>query len=579
MLHSGMPTYEQQHHPHAQHAAHKPAWPQPIMQPLQVSNDQVIKTEPKVKQEIKTEPLVSIEPPGPSVIAMHTSAESHSVIDASVTNSLNDDPPKIKIKTDLFKEAEASNQIRRGVITESGEIEKAPGSNAEMQIRQSNLTEVGRDGVNKSNEIAAINKDIVSDPNLDMLGGVCMVGDVEGGKSRISDSGNSTDSANKNKFQGFSASESSSSSSEDETKIPNEIYFGTPDISTYRPKMMSTTSAVVTTTTTPKPVSAAMSISGEGKKRGRPKGSCNKPKPPVGTPGVPRPQVGRPRGAGHSSSYMAHPIRPFKRDFSGIRFRRRWSDDGLDSSHIPNEVYFGDVPVSMEILFNYYDTNSEREKLHSHQKMAQQTPGNVTLVYSSSDSSSDDSSDSDSSDTENEPVGLTQPTKRGPGRPRGSKTINRRSDGQQLSSGGSPGDKPPGITDMKKFLKAAGIDYDYNKLVDGATSNKDRVARLMGLLHGKGLVGPPSMEACRALYDGPPPRRRGPKPGTKRTPRPSISLSTEAPEVELTPSVTDEESRRVTRGQTSGKPRQRIVISSDEEDSHTPLSKLRTMRQ
>lgn len=57
--------------------------------------------------------------------------------------------------------------------------------------------------------------------------------------------------------------------------------------------------------------------------------------------------------------------------------------------------------------------------------------------------------------------------KRGPGRPRGSKTINRRSDGQRLSSG-SPGDRPPGITEMKRFLKIAGIEYDYAKLVEGA---------------------------------------------------------------------------------------------------------------
>lgn len=43
--------------------------------------------------------------------------------------------------------------------------------------------------------------------------------------------------------------------------------------------------------------------------------------------------------------------------------RRRWSDDCLESSHIPNEVYFGDVPVATEVLFNYYDANAERERL------------------------------------------------------------------------------------------------------------------------------------------------------------------------------------------------------------------------
>lgn len=39
------------------------------------------------------------------------------------------------------------------------------------------------------------------DPNMDMLGGPNTV-ELDAAKSRISDSGNSTDSANKNKFPG-----------------------------------------------------------------------------------------------------------------------------------------------------------------------------------------------------------------------------------------------------------------------------------------------------------------------------------------------------------------------------------------
>lgn len=45
---------------------------------------------------------------------------------------------------------------------------------------------------------------------------------------------------------------------------------------------------------------------------------------------------------------------------------RRWSDDCLESSHIPNEVYFGDVPVPLAVLYNYYDANAERERLAAH---------------------------------------------------------------------------------------------------------------------------------------------------------------------------------------------------------------------
>lgn len=48
--------------------------------------------------------------------------------------------------------------------------------------------------------------------------------------------------------------------------------------------------------------------------------------------------------------------------------------------------------------------------------------------------------------------------------------------------------------------------------------------------------------------------------------------------VALPAETTPKDGRRVTRGQTSGQPRRRIVISSDEEDAHTPLSKLRSLR-
>lgn len=54
-----------------------------------MSNDQVIKSEMKVKQEIKSEPLVSIEPSGPSVIAMHSSADSHPVIAITIFTKIN----------------------------------------------------------------------------------------------------------------------------------------------------------------------------------------------------------------------------------------------------------------------------------------------------------------------------------------------------------------------------------------------------------------------------------------------------------------------------------------------------------
>lgn len=73
------------------------------------------------------------------------------------------------------------------------------------------------------------------------------------------------------------------------------------------------------------------------------------------------------------------------------------------------------------------------------------------------------------------------PLKRGPGRPKGSKNSPRAGGAPGATPGGTPGGTPgrrgrppvppelrqPGITDMKKFCKAAGIRFDYKKLVEG----------------------------------------------------------------------------------------------------------------
>lgn len=63
------------------------------------------------------------------------------------------------------------------------------------------------------------------------------------------------------------------------------------------------------------------------------------------------------------------------------------------------------------------------------------------------------------------------PLKRGPGRPKGSKNASPRAPGSGSGRRGRPPVPPelrqPGITDMKKFCKAAGIRFDYKKLVEG----------------------------------------------------------------------------------------------------------------
>ncbi|XP_073948601.1 uncharacterized protein isoform X2 [Choristoneura fumiferana] len=346
--------------------------------------------------------------------------------------------------------------------------------------------------------------------------------------------------------------------------------------------------------------------SGEPKKRGRPKGSTNKPKPagmtraaapaPRAAPPAPRAlPAPRPRPQGYQ-----YAVRPFRKDFSGIQFRRRWSDDCLDSSHIPNEVYFGDVPVSMEVLFNYYDANAERERLAAQaaqiaaQKAAAaklaaaklQARGiisnEVTTVDSSSSDDSSGSSESGSEDSDDD-----APLKRGPGRPKGSRNSAPRTPGGTAGStggAGTPGSgrrgrppvppelRQPGITEMKKFCKAAGIRFDYKKLVEGCTKNKERVGKMMDLLVQAGLDGKPTLDKCKALKQAKLDKKEQEKQAKKEA---KVKHKPEPAEGDGDPMA-----RRMTRGATGVKPRQRIVISSDEEDD-TPaarrtLSKLRS---
>ncbi|XP_046963926.1 nucleolar protein dao-5-like isoform X2 [Vanessa cardui] len=335
----------------------------------------------------------------------------------------------------------------------------------------------------------------------------------------------------------------------------------------------------------------------EPKKRGRPKGSTNKPKAPApaaaparGPAPAPRPAaVGRPRAPGYQ-----YAIRPFRKDFSGIQFRRRWSDDCLDSSHIPNEVYFGDVPVPLSVLYNYYDANAERErlavqaaqlaaqkaaaaKLVAARQLARAPHNDVTADVTTVDSSSDDDDDDDSDDDDSDD---DMPLKRGPGRPKGSKNSSPRPAGSGTGTGrrGRPPVPPelrqPGITDMRKFCKAAGIRFDYKKLVDGCTKNKERVAKMLELLVNAGLEGKPTIEKCKALKQAKMDKKEQEKMAKKEA---------RAKHKDVDAGSGSEGGaglRRVTRGATGVKPRQRIVISSDEEDG-TPaarrtLSKLRS---
>ncbi|XP_050684920.1 uncharacterized protein LOC126979588 [Leptidea sinapis] len=333
----------------------------------------------------------------------------------------------------------------------------------------------------------------------------------------------------------------------------------------------------------------------EPKKRGRPKGSTNKPKPsfpplggagPVSTPPVRPPSVGprpTPPGRPRAPAYQYN-VRPFRKDFSGIQFRRRWSDDCLDSSHIPNEVYFGDVPVPLSVLYNYYDANAEREKLATQAaqiaaqkaaaaklaaaKLKGVVSGEVTTVDSSSDDESSGSSGSGSEGSDED-----TPVKRGPGRPKGSKNTAVPKTPSTPGRRGRPPVPPelrgPGITDMKKFCKAAGIRFDYKKLVEGCTKNKERVAKMQKLLDEAGVEGTPTLEKCRAIKLA----KMEKKEQEKQAKR-------EAKTKRKEDDAGSEGTRRMTRGATGVKPRQRIVISSDEEDG-TPaarrtLSKLRS---
>ncbi|XP_075983451.1 uncharacterized protein LOC142981424 isoform X2 [Anticarsia gemmatalis] len=523
---------------------HKPAWPpQPhLLPPLDTQKPLDIN---KLKSEIKLEPTDAHKRPHPENEMM-----------VNIYNGGDLDQPKIKIKTDIFKPDDlAHRHDKPGDHQKPHDVAQKP---TDLQSKDLSQPMMGLDkAMDKPTE--------ASKPEGASEG---VVGDVH---------------------RAAEPNASASDKSEEDRKP-----FSSPEL----PKSGSMPGKI------PTPGS-------EPKKRGRPKGSTNKPKPPgaahrPAAPPAPRaapprplPPPGRPRATGYQ-----YAIRPFRKDFSGIQFRRRWSDECLDSSHIPNEVYFGDVPVSLEVLHNYYDANAEREKLAQQaahiaaQKAAAaklaaaklqargvMATNEVTTVDSSSsdDTSGESGSDSEESDDD-------VPLKRGPGRPKGSKNSPKASGtpgppGTPSTPGSGAGATPgrrgrppvppemrqPGITDMKKFCKAAGIRFDYKKLVEGCTKNKERVQKMLDLLIAAGLDGKPTIEKCQALKKA----KQDKKEQEKQAKKEAKVKHKATTEEEGTESV----GRRMTRGATGSVPRQRIVISSDEEDD-TPaarrtLSKLR----
>ncbi|KAJ0172910.1 hypothetical protein K1T71_011086 [Dendrolimus kikuchii] len=519
---------------------HKPVWPpQPhLLPPLDTQKPLDVK---QLKPEIKLEPPESQKRAHPENEMMGGDL----------------DQPKIKIKTDIFK---PDDLAQRPCVDKPIDIVQKP---LDTSQKPTDLQNKDEGQPNKSAEITPIEKPAE----------VCK---PEGASESVAGD------ANRPTEQNAVPSEKS-----EMDRKP----FSSPEL----PK-------------TPMIPGKSPTPGSEPKKRGRPKGSTNKPKPPGVSPvklmppmpgasplrgAPPRAPVPvqRPRATGYQ-----YAIRPFRKDFSGIQFRRRWSDDCLDSSHIPNEVYFGDVPVTMEVLFNYYDANAEREKLATQaaqiaaQKAAAaklaaaklQARGlisnEVTTVDSSSSEDSSGSSGSESEESGDEGGDASQ--KRKPGRPRGSKNSPR-----PPGAPGTPGTpgrrgrppvppelRQPGITEMKKFCKAAGIRFDYKKLVDGCTKNKERVQKMMDLLTEAGLEGKPTLEKCQALKKA----KMEKKEQEKQAKKEKQAKVKHKDESETDSSV----SRRMTRGATGVKPRQRIVISSDEEDD-TPaarrtLSKLRS---
>ncbi|XP_013167464.1 PREDICTED: NHS-like protein 1 [Papilio xuthus] len=538
---------------------HKPAWaPQPqLLPPLDAQKPLDIK---HLKPEIKLEP---------------TDAHKRSHPEAEIMSG-DLDQPKIKIKTDIFKpddlvhrpDIEKPHDISQKVI----DVQKAPEL---LQNKDESQTQLRTDSI--------VGDKIIEAAKLEGVDKMC--GELPRPAMPVA----------------LAAPAPTPLDKCEEDRKP----FSSPDIP--KPGAAMTPGKITTPGLEPK-------------KRGRPKGSTNKPKPP-GTPlraSAPGPGVSPLRGAApppraplpaprpRNPAYQ-FAVRPCRKDFSGIQFKRRWSDDCLDSSHIPNEVYFGDVPVPLSVLYNYYDANAERERLAAQAahiaaqkaaaaklaaaKMHQRPLGplgpsaEVTTVDSSSDDDSTGSSGSDSGDSDDD-----QPLKRGPGRPKGSKNSTPRTpsapgSGAATGTTGRRGRPPvppelrqPGITDMKKFCKAAGIRFDYKKLVEGCTKNKERVAKMQELLEAAGLQGKPTLEACRALKQAKLDRKQQQqqaKREAKAKHKQEDSEGGEGGEGEG-----GAVSRRMTRGATGVKPRQRIVISSDEEDD-TPaarrtLSKLRS---
>ncbi|KAG6462554.1 hypothetical protein O3G_MSEX013338 [Manduca sexta] len=107
--------------------------------------------------------------------------------------------------------------------------------------------------------------------------------------------------------------------------------------------------------------------------------------------------------------------------------------------------------------------------------------------------------------------------------------------------------------------------------IKGCTKNKERVQKMMDLLVAAGLEGKPTLEKCKAIKQATIDKKEQEKQAKKEA---------RAKHKEDERKTEGAVPRRMTRGATGVKPRQRIVISSDEEDD-TPaarrtLSKLRS---
>ncbi|CAO1408221.1 unnamed protein product [Diamesa serratosioi] len=238
----------------------------------------------------------------------------------------------------------------------------------------------------------------------------------------------------------FQYSKSSDDDDDDVTLIPNDVYFGTPDKVTI-PETMSDSSEESEDSTYSEDSSSSESS-----------GDRNKPIS-VNKVVHRKPAFNKPK-----QNFTVTRV-PIKKKL--VSAKDRFYDK---SREIPNDIYFGDVKVPLHVLHTKWDPDND---------------------ISSSESSEDQ-------DHYTYSKGRVVPK------------VNRTSWGGSGNSSTKSfsyiePNEDPRLSNMKNFVKLAGIKINFSRLFDGISSTDDKCMLIRRILTQKGLDGEPTVAKCKQL--------------------------------------------------------------------------------